>query len=190
MSEAMKDGSEAMKETLDKETLMLNGLCIVLMLVSLGMAAWAPITTGLSVDNIFMVVLGLSLALVFAINPVLTLVSNPAVKEMIAAMRSESAAAVETHSHKTYYIVWGGLLIITAVEISLIFPNLSKSVMLIILIGLSLIKSGMIMGYFMHLKFERMSLVITLIPILLILIGLFGVFFPDSLRVFNLGVYK
>ena len=180
---------EAMKETFDKETLVLNGLCVLLMVVSLGMAAWAPLTSGLSVDNIFMVVLGLSLAAVFAINPALTLASSPLVKEMLASMNSGTAAE-ESHSHKTYYMIWGGLLVLTVIEITLIFPNLSKEVMLIILIGLSLMKSGMIMAYFMHLKFEKMSLVITLIPILLILIGLFGVFFPDSLRVLNLGVYK
>lgn len=178
-----------MKATLDKETLMLNGLCILLVLISLGMAAWAPITSGLSVDNIFMVVLGLSLAAVFAISPALTLISNPAVKEIFTSMRSESIA-VESHSHKLYYMVWGGLLFITVVEIGLIFPQLATPVMLIILMGLSLIKSGLIVAYFMHLKFEKMSLAITLIPILIILIGLFGVFFPDSLRVLNLAVYK
>jgi len=62
--------------------------------------------------------------------------------------------------------------------------------MLIILIGLSLMKSAMIVAYFMHLKFERISLILTLIPIVVILIALFGVFFPDSLRSLNLGVYK
>lgn len=178
-----------MKETFDRESLMLNGLCVLLMAVSLGMAVWAPITSGLSVDNIFMVVLGLSLAAVFAINPLLTLISSPVVKDMLASMKSDSATA-ESHSHKLYYMVWGGLLVLTVVEIMLIFPKLSTVAMLIILIGLSLIKSGLIVAYFMHLKFEKMSLVITLIPITVILIGLFAVFFPDSLRVLNLGVYK
>jgi cytochrome c oxidase subunit IV len=180
-----------MKETdsFDKETLMLNGLCLLLVVVSLGMAVWAPLTSGLSVDNIFMVVLGLALAAVFAINPALTLANSPMVKEMVASM-SAGTASEESHSHKIYYMIWGGLLVLTVIEITLIFPNLSKGVMLIILIGLSLMKSGMIMAYFMHLKFEKMSLVITLVPIMVILIGLFAVFFPDSLRVLNLGVYK
>jgi cytochrome c oxidase subunit 4 len=54
--------------------------------------------------------------------------------------------------------------------------------MLIIVIGLSLIKAAMIMAYFMHLRFERMSLVLTLVPILIVCICLLFVFFPDSNR--------
>jgi len=87
-------------------------------------------------------------------------------------------------------MIWAGLLVLTLIEVMLIFPQLSTHIMLIILIGLSLMKSAMIVAYFMHLKFERMSLILTLIPITVILIALFAVFFPDSLRSLNLGVYK
>jgi cytochrome c oxidase subunit IV len=178
-----------MKITPEKESLMLNGLCGLLALISLAIAVWAPVTTGISVDNLFVSVLCLSLAAVFAINPVLTLVSGNAFKDVMSSMRTSESAAPAS-SHKLYYMVWGGLLILTLIEVCLIFPQLSTSIMLIILVGLSIMKSALIMAYFMHLKFERMSLVLTLIPILVVLIALFAVFFPDSLRSLNLGVYK
>ena len=38
------------------------------------------------------------------------------------------------------------------------------------------------MAYFMHLKFERLSLILTLIPALVVCILLLFVFFPDSFR--------
>jgi len=178
-----------MKLTPEKETLILNGVCGLLAVIALVIAVWAPATTGISVDNLFVSVLCLSLAAVFAINPMLTLASGGAFKEFMASMRTSESAAPAS-SHKTYYMIWAGLLFLTLIEVMLIFPHLSTHIMLIILIGLSLMKSAMIVAYFMHLKFERISLILTLIPIVVILIALFGVFFPDSLRSLNLGVYK
>jgi cytochrome c oxidase subunit 4 len=54
--------------------------------------------------------------------------------------------------------------------------------MLTILLGLSIIKAALIIAYFMHLKFERLSLILTLVPMLVICICLLFVFFPDSFR--------
>ena len=48
--------------------------------------------------------------------------------------------------------------------------------------GLSLVKAAMIVAYFMHLKFERMSLVLTLVPTVVICICLLFIVFPDSFR--------
>ena len=52
--------------------------------------------------------------------------------------------------------------------------------MLVVLLGLSLIKAALIIAYFMHLKFERLSLILTIIPMLVVCICLLFVFFPDS----------
>jgi cytochrome c oxidase subunit 4 len=54
--------------------------------------------------------------------------------------------------------------------------------MLTILLGLSIIKAALIVAYFMHLKFERLSLILTIVPMLVICICLLFVFFPDSFR--------
>jgi cytochrome c oxidase subunit 4 len=54
--------------------------------------------------------------------------------------------------------------------------------MLTVLIGLSLIKAALIIAYFMHLRFERLSLVLTLIPALVTCLCLLLIFFPDSFR--------
>lgn len=85
-------------------------------------------------------------------------------------------------SNRQNVVVWGGLLLLTGVEVVLAYIHLDLRLMLFILMGLSIIKAGLIMGYFMHLKFERMSLIMTIVPVLVVLLTLFGIFFPDSYR--------
>jgi cytochrome c oxidase subunit IV len=58
--------------------------------------------------------------------------------------------------------------------------------MLFILMVLSLVKAGLIMAFFMHLRFERSSLVLTIVPVLVAVICLLFVFFPDGARLFDL----
>src|SRR5947199_10647026 len=76
-----------------------------------------------------------------------------------------------------------GLLVLTFIEVVLAYIQIHDlRVFLTILMGLSLVKAALIVAYFMHLKFERMSLVLTLVPILVVCICLLFVVFPDSFR--------
>ena len=85
-------------------------------------------------------------------------------------------------SNKLFISIWVWLLVLTLVEIFLAYKPMSHVVMLTILLGLSIIKAALIVAYFMHLKFERLSLILTLIPMLVVCILLLFVFFPDSFR--------
>ena len=97
------------------------------------------------------------------------------------------AKSHEEHGTAQYYWVWGGLLVLTAVEILLAYKHFFPPVqMLIILLVLSIIKAGMIIAYFMHLKFETKALVLTLLPMWIIVTCLLFVFFPDSFRALQL----
>jgi cytochrome c oxidase subunit 4 len=88
--------------------------------------------------------------------------------------------------NKTYMGVWAVLLVLTAVEVYLGYIHLSVGLMLSLLMGLSLVKAGLIIFYFMHLKFEKTSLVLTLLPMWIIVTCLLFVFFPDSFRALEL----
>jgi cytochrome c oxidase subunit IV len=57
-----------------------------------------------------------------------------------------------------------------------------------VLMALSIVKSWLIVSFFMHLKSERTSLVLSLIPAVVVVIALLFVFFPDSLRLLELRV--
>jgi caa(3)-type oxidase subunit IV len=55
-----------------------------------------------------------------------------------------------------YFWVWGALLVLTAIEVVLGYKQVFAAArMLEVLLILSVIKSALIIGYFMHLKFEK-----------------------------------
>jgi cytochrome c oxidase subunit 4 len=86
-------------------------------------------------------------------------------------------AHVEEHfagSNKLFISIWVWLLVLTLIEIFLAYKPMPIYLMLTVLLGLSIIKAALIIAYFMHMKFERLSLILTIIPMF--------VFFPDSFR--------
>jgi cytochrome c oxidase subunit 4 len=85
-------------------------------------------------------------------------------------------------SNKLFISIWVWLVALTLIEIFLAYVTMPIHIMLTILLGLSIIKAALIMAYFMHLKFERFSLILTLVPMLVVCILLLFVFFPDSYR--------
>ena len=95
-------------------------------------------------------------------------------------------AETEVHfagSNKLFLSVWVWLLLITGFEVFLGYIQLPVIYMLVILMGASIIKAALIVAYFMHLRFERLPLILTIVPALVICICLMLlVFFPDSLR--------
>jgi caa(3)-type oxidase subunit IV len=100
------------------------------------------------------------------------------------------AHAEETHvgaSVGTNLAVWGGLVAITFLEVFLAYEQLQPSVMLTILVVLSVVKAAMIMSYFMHLKYEKFSLVLLLIPATIFcLCMMFIFFFPEAFRLLQM----
>ena len=94
-------------------------------------------------------------------------------------------AHVEEHfagTNKLFVSIWVWLLILTLIEIFLAYRPMPIHIMLTILLGLSIVKAALIVAYFMHLKFERLSLILTLVPALVVCICLLFAFFPDSFR--------
>ncbi len=82
--------------------------------------------------------------------------------------------------------VWIALLAITGVEVFLAYEQVPTLIMLTALVGLSVIKAALIIAYFMHLKFEKFSLFLTLFPMLILCILLMMIFMPDSIRLLDM----
>jgi len=89
-----------------------------------------------------------------------------------------------------YFWVWGALLFLTAVEVVLAYKQVFQPVrMLEILLVLSVIKSALIIAYFMHLKFERALMRwLLVISVSACFVIMYFFFFPDADRIINLGV--
>ena len=137
-------------------------------------------------DGIALALIALLIAAVFATASAPEILSMfplpPAVDEVAAAHHDDHGAGVPL-----FVKVWGILLALTAVEVGLAYLRMPVEPMLLALMGLSIMKAALIVAYFMHLRFERLSLVLTLMPALVMCICLLGIFFPDGVRMRNLG---
>jgi caa(3)-type oxidase subunit IV len=93
--------------------------------------------------------------------------------------------ATHDDSKGQYFWVWGALLVLTAIEVVLAYKQVFAAVrMLEILMVLSVIKSALIIGYFMHLKFERALMRwLLVISVTACFVIMYFFFFPDAERV-------
>jgi len=89
---------------------------------------------------------------------------------------------------QSFIYVWIALLVMTGIEIFLAYEQVPTLIMLTSLLGLSIVKAALIIAYFMHLKFEKMSLFLTLFPMLVLCIILMLIFMPDSMRALHMRV--
>jgi cytochrome c oxidase subunit IV len=180
------------KNLAQKEETIINVVCILLAVGILALAvmnvSWDAGVSGLlTTDNLFFIVVSLLLAGVLMISPLIWLHSRGILKNPFAAGDEADMVVDNTPVHfegstGLFLKVLGALLALTLVEVFLAYVKVSLFIMLTLLIGLSVIKAALIIAYFMHLRFERLSLVLTLVPALVICICLLFVFFPDSFR--------
>ena len=177
--------------------MILNGVCLLFAAGFLFMALSNVRRAGnfFSIDSLFIMLVSLILAGIFAAIPLYWAYENGILRDMFAAEGDDVATAHAAPVHfegttKLFLSVLGFLLLLTAIEVYLAYMHVPLALMLTILIGLSLIKAALILAYFMHLRYERMSLIYTLIPMLVICICLFFIFFPDSFRLLGLRAYR
>ncbi|MBV9958411.1 MAG: cytochrome C oxidase subunit IV family protein [Acidobacteria bacterium] len=179
---------DSIRNLSQKEDVIINAICLVMALLFFGLAAgnlkWAG--DFLTTDALFVVVVFGMLGTVLLISPVLWLYKHGYFAKLVGShIDTEPVEMVPVHfegTTKLFLSILGWLLGLTLIEVLLAYKQVPIVLMLTILIGLSLIKAALIIAYFMHLKFERLSLVLSLIPALVICICLFFIFFPDSAR--------
>ena len=179
--------NENIRDLLKKSDFVMIGVCVLLAAACLFFAGKNAADAGnfLTIDSLFFTAVCLLLALTFVVVPALTLRERGIHPFRVGDEVPPARAGEHVHFEggvKLFLYVLLGLLALTVVEVFLAYIHVPLTLMLTILIGLSLIKAAMIIAYFMHLRFERLSLVLTLIPTLVICICLLFIFFPDSLR--------
>ena len=97
---------------------------------------------------------------------------------------SESHAVGST---RLFVIVWIWLAVITFIEVFLAYERLRPDLMLALLVVLSVVKAALIVSYFMHLKYEKISLALVLIPSTIFCICMIIIFFmPDGARLMQM----
>ncbi len=193
----------ALGNLMKRQDLILIGLCVLFGMGFIFMALSNVRRAGnfFSIDSLFIMLVSLILAGIFLSIPLYWAYESGMLKNLFAAEDDDDdahAGALALHSApvhfegttKLFLTILGFLLGLTMIEVVLAYIQVPLTLMLLILIGLSLIKAALILAYFMHLRYERMSLVYTLIPMLVICICLLFIFFPDSIRSLNLRLYR
>src|SRR4030095_14188783 len=187
----MTDSSDSTEK---RQQSVLSLICLIAAALFLALVAYNLFAAGsiISTDGLFFTVVPLLLALCFLVVPGLEMWAKR--KEAQAAAGSAEGAEVlsahaepeeEIHfagSTRLFSIIWLWLLALTGVEVLFGYINLPVIYMLVILMGASIIKASLIVAYFMHLRFERINLILTIVPAVVICICLLLVFFPDSFR--------
>jgi cytochrome c oxidase subunit IV len=105
-------------------------------------------------------------------------------------MSTHEQGSEEAHpagSTRLFAFVWIWLVAITGFEVFLAYLRLRPELMLSLLVILSMVKAALIVSYFMHLKYEKLSLALILVPSTLFCICMIVIFFmPDGLRALQL----
>jgi caa(3)-type oxidase subunit IV len=100
-----------------------------------------------------------------------------------------TVAADHDKDKSQYFWVWGVLLLLTAVEVALAYKQVFQPVaMLEALMVLSIIKSALIIGWFMHLKYEIAAMKWVMMTAVIACLCLMCIFFADAARILQLGV--
>ena len=109
---------------------------------------------------------------------------NPPLRRSSKTMPESSEHAHPEGTKRLFMFVWGWLLALTLIEVVLAYRQLEIKVMLALLMTLSVIKASLIISYFMHLRYEKRSLALTLMPALVFVIAMMFIVFPDSIRLY------
>ena len=181
---------------MEREQSLLNLICLIGGALFVALVGYNLFAAGsiISTDGLFFTVVPLVLGLSLLAVPAMDFLAKrkQAKSAAVSADTSEVVVAapeepeiIEEHfagSNRLFLSVWGWLLLLTALEVFLGYIHLPVVYMLVILMGASIIKAALIVAYFMHLRFERINLILTIVPALVICICLLLVFFPDSFR--------
>jgi cytochrome c oxidase subunit 4 len=75
------------------------------------------------------------------------------------------------HAHPNYIGIWVVLFVLTGVELGVAFLPFSKTVIVLLLVGLAFWKAALVALYYMHLRFEPNRLrILAVAPLPLIVI--------------------
>jgi cytochrome c oxidase subunit 4 len=75
-------------------------------------------------------------------------------------------------NYRTYFRVWGGLIILTGATVSVAGMELGRLAIILPLL-IAGTKSGLVLGYFMHLRYERLRVFRVIIPLTLVVLLVF-----------------
>ena len=93
--------------------------------------------------------------------------------------------AEQTHEHgisyKTYFMTWMWLLVLTAIALGIGYAPINETFKAVLLVGTTLMKILVIAAVFMHLRYERVNLILITVAPLILAVVMFAFTFPETL---------
>jgi cytochrome c oxidase subunit 4 len=84
-------------------------------------------------------------------------------------------------SYKTYFITWIWLLVLTAIALGLGYTHIDERLKAFLLVCTTLAKILVIAAMFMHLRYERLNLILLAFTPLVLAVILVSFTFPETL---------
>jgi len=98
---------------------------------------------------------------------------SPDIHHEHVSLESEEKAHSALNTKMIWKVFWI-LLGVTVFEVGISFTSIPKSILLYVFVGLTIVKAYYIVGFFMHLKFEKVPMMYSLLlPFLLIIYLIF-----------------
>jgi cytochrome c oxidase subunit 4 len=85
-------------------------------------------------------------------------------------------------SYGLYFKTWIWLLVLTALALGIGYAPMNESIKALLLVGTTLLKILVIAAVFMHLRYERVNLILITIAPLILAIIMFAFTFPETLK--------
>ena len=101
----------------------------------------------------------------------------------------ETTATRNEPSMRLYVGIWIALLVIVGAEVGLTYMHFSAGAQLAALLALAFIEAGLGVLYFMHLRYERTILLVSIVPTLLFVLIMLDHLWPDALRLLRLRLH-
>lgn len=85
----------------------------------------------------------------------------------------------------TYLVVYVVILAIAALQIAVAYEKIDGSQMLLRMLSLAIVQAGLAIAFFMHMKSEKRTLALFLLPATLFVLAMMNVFWSDSFRLLH-----
>jgi cytochrome c oxidase subunit 4 len=89
--------------------------------------------------------------------------------------------AQQAHAEPNYMAIWGWLAALTVIELIVAYLPLTKFAIVAMLVVLAFTKAALVALYFMHLKFERRTLMLIAVTPVLLCVFLMFMLVPDKI---------
>ena len=84
-------------------------------------------------------------------------------------------------NYKLYFKTWLWLLVLTALALGIGYTRLPETIKALLLVGTTLLKILVIAAIFMHLRYERINLILITVTPLILAVVMFAFTFPETL---------